>query len=132
MRKLGKNEALCIKCRTCEDACSNLYFKEKNREKSAIRVNESDGKAVIAVCTQCGACAEVCPVQAITADKNGVYRIDKKLCVGCLACVGFCPEASMFHYLGDNEPYKCVACGVCARQCPVQAIFVEECQKGAE
>ena len=38
-------------------------------------------------------------------------------------CVGFCPSASMF-FDGDKqtEPFKCIACGICARKCPTGAL----------
>ena len=133
MRKLGKDASLCTQCRACEQVCATLYFKDKNPERSAIRIGAEDGrKEVITVCSQCGVCATICPIQAIYQDRNGVYRIDKKLCVGCLACVGFCPEAAMFHLPGSCDPFKCVACGVCAKQCPTGAIFVEDGAKGVQ
>jgi Pyruvate/2-oxoacid:ferredoxin oxidoreductase delta subunit len=42
-------------------------------------------------CTGCGACVEVCPVEAI-ALVDGKAHIDEKLCTGCGACVSACPE----------------------------------------
>jgi len=40
-------------------------------------------------CTACGACAEVCPVDAITVDD--VAKVDAELCSECGACVDECP-----------------------------------------
>ena len=40
-------------------------------------------------CTACGACAEVCPVDAITVDESA--KIDAELCSECGACVDECP-----------------------------------------
>jgi ferredoxin len=40
-------------------------------------------------CTACGACAEVCPVDAITVDE--VAKVDAELCSECGACVDECP-----------------------------------------
>ncbi len=41
-------------------------------------------------CTNCGACQDVCPVEAIS-EKDGKRVIDPETCVDCGACVGECP-----------------------------------------
>ena len=46
-------------------------------------------------CTGCGACVDVCPVEAITLEDTGKAKVD---------------------------PDKCTDCGVCVSQCPVEAI----------
>jgi ferredoxin len=40
-------------------------------------------------CTACGACAEICPVEAITV--NDVAKVDAEQCTECGACVDECP-----------------------------------------
>ena len=40
-------------------------------------------------CTGCGACAEVCPVDAITVDD--VAKVDEDECIDCGTCVEECP-----------------------------------------
>ena len=54
-------------------------------------------KVDVELCTGCGACVEVCPVNAISI-QGGKARIDAD---------------------------KCVGCGVCEDECTVQAISVE-------
>ena len=122
MKRLAKNEELCIGCGECEKVCSETYFKESNKEKSAIQINDKK----ITVCSQCGECIDVCSVAAISRDKKGVVRINKKLCVGCFMCVGFCPELAMIMHGELLEPFKCVACGQCAKICSTQAINITE------
>ena len=41
-------------------------------------------------CIACGACADVCPVNAIT-EKDGKYVINADECLDCGACEGACP-----------------------------------------
>lgn len=126
LKHLVKNEALCTGCGECEKVCSEIYFKETSRDKSCIQINNKK----ITVCSQCGECIDICSVAAISRDKNGVVRINKKLCVGCFMCVGFCPELAMVMHGDLLEPFKCVACGQCAKICLTQAIFISEEAQG--
>lgn len=44
-------------------------------------------------CTGCGACAEVCPVDAITVDD--VAKVDESECIDCGTCVEECPVGAI-------------------------------------
>ena len=79
MRRLEKDESLCIGCHQCEEACSKAFYKVSDPMKSCIRITDKeDGSHHIAVCTQCGKCSEVCNTGVITEDARGVYRLNKK------------------------------------------------------
>jgi ferredoxin len=41
-------------------------------------------------CIMCGACADACPVEAIS-EGDGKYVIDADKCIECGACAGECP-----------------------------------------
>ena len=41
-------------------------------------------------CISCGACAEACPVQAIS-EGEATYVVDKDTCISCGACADTCP-----------------------------------------
>ncbi len=41
-------------------------------------------------CIKCGACAEECPVKAIT-EGDETYVIDADACIGCGTCADTCP-----------------------------------------
>lgn len=41
-------------------------------------------------CISCGACAEECPVNAIS-EGDGKYVIDADTCISCGSCEGVCP-----------------------------------------
>lgn len=43
-------------------------------------------------CTNCGICAEKCPVQAI--DRENPKKVDEKTCISCMRCVAVCPQGA--------------------------------------
>lgn len=45
-------------------------------------------------CVGCGACAAVCPVEAIS-QSGDKYTIDADTCVDCGACAGECPTEAI-------------------------------------
>ena len=47
MKYLEKDHSLCVDCGACEEACSKAYFKEKNAEKSRIRINNANEEICI-------------------------------------------------------------------------------------
>jgi Fe-S-cluster-containing dehydrogenase component len=76
-----------------------LLLAQKKKEK------EEDGLMVVSnLCTACGECAKVCPVEAI-AIKNGKVSIDNSECIGCDACISECPTDAIL-YKKDLEAYK--------------------------
>jgi anaerobic carbon-monoxide dehydrogenase iron sulfur subunit len=126
MKYLKTDHAKCKGVRACEKACSRTFFKAEDPAKSAIRVTKTDTGYSINACNQCGQCIEVCPVEALTRNKMGVVMLNKALCTGCLICVGFCPTNSMMTHPQLREPFKCIACGSCARACPEKALETAE------
>lgn len=45
----------------------------------------------LSACNRCGACAKVCPVNAISIVEDGV-KTDKEACILCMACTAHCPS----------------------------------------
>ena len=116
----------CNGCNICMSVCSQLYFKEDNPEKSAIRVFPA-GKDTFTlnVCDQCQRCVAECPTQALTVNKMGVVLLNRNQCINCLACVAACPTSTMMTYRDGLVPFKCIACDACAKQCPTGALKIE-------
>jgi Fe-S-cluster-containing hydrogenase component 2 len=114
----------CIACHSCESACSNLYFKEDNAQKSCIVITEDVQPPKMNVCNQCQTCVAACPTLALTVTHQGVVMLNKSLCIGCLMCVAVCPTDSMRTSFGLHNPFKCIACGVCTKAGPTDAIKI--------
>jgi carbon-monoxide dehydrogenase iron sulfur subunit len=118
---------LCNGCLECEKACSNVHFRAKDGgEKSAIRILGKDGSYTMSVCDHRGLCIDMCPVGAIARRPTGAVWLDRKKCIGCQACVGFCPIGAMRKWEGAIEPFKCISCGACIKACPEGALYFEE------
>ena len=147
MKVLSFDPELCVGCHICEETCSDTWFKVTDPAKSSIRIHDDgegsfpspslgrgaggEGLLRAVFCNQCGACIAVCPTEALYRDKNGIVRIRKKQCVGCLSCVGFCPYLVMFYHPDQVEPFKCIACGTCADECPAEALAIVEVETPA-
>ena len=113
----------CDGCLECEKACSMIHFKTKEGgDKSAIRIIKKDNSYQMHVCDQRGLCLDMCPVEALARRKNGVVWLDKDTCIGCQACVAFCPIGAMRKSDARMEPFKCISCGSCVRACPEKAL----------
>ena len=128
MKVLSYDPEICVGCHTCEEVCSETWFKTTDVEKSSIRISEAKNNGEVTVsavyCVQCGECIDVCPTEALYQDRRGIVRVRKKLCVGCLSCVGFCPYLAMYYHRDQTEPFKCIACGKCADECPAEALAI--------
>lgn len=109
----------------CEDACATRVFKLDGPEHAALHIRIlEDGSGQAVLCDQCGDCVVVCPAEALTRNKMGAVIIDKDVCVGCNACVGFCEKGAFERYPDRVVPFKCIACGICAKACPHAALEI--------
>ncbi len=93
-------------------------------------------------CLGFGDCVDVCPVNAIRIDDNGLPCINYELCIGCSKCVAECPRAvlklapkkSKVHvHCSNHDGAKivvksctagCISCKKCESACKFDAIHV--------
>jgi len=125
MKYLKVDSEKCIGCHSCEEACSEMFFKEKNVSKANLLITEgTEGTFHITACSQCQKCMPLCQPKAITVNPAGVVVINKQDCIGCLICVAECPLKIMCYHETVKFPFKCIACGHCVSRCPVSALEI--------
>ncbi len=94
-------------------------------------------------CLGFGSCVKVCPFDAIHV-VNGVAVVDKEACKACGKCIAVCPKNLITlipydakHVVACSSREKgpatikacdvgCIACQLCKRNCPADAITIEE------
>ena len=109
----------------CENACASKVFRLNDSTLAAITIQALDDNTSLAlICDQCGDCAQICPAEALKRNNNGVVVMNKKKCVGCYMCVGFCDKVAFKRHADWLEPYKCNACGICVQVCPKNALQI--------
>jgi len=108
----------------CERACATKMFKFDDPKRAALHIRKTADGGEAILCNQCGDCLSVCPVLALTRNKNGVVMLSKKNCTGCFMCLGYCTRNIFERAPGAAEPYKCTVCGHCVKACPRGALSI--------
>jgi len=76
-------------------------FRERGATVSIPKLIEIDSEK----CISCGACLTLCPVEAITMDKDATVVFNQEKCLGstCSACVDACPSRAIKSVKQNNS-----------------------------
>jgi Fe-S-cluster-containing dehydrogenase component/formate-dependent nitrite reductase membrane component NrfD len=137
----------CIGCHACSTAC-------KSENEVPLGVHRTYVKYVdvgrfpharrafqVTRCNQCAEppCVEACPTAAMHQRPDGIVDFDKRVCIGCKACIAACPYDAIFINPEDRTAEKCNFCAhrldvglepACVVVCPAEAILVGDLNDG--
>lgn len=143
MKRIYVNEQWCLGCHLCEYECayanSGIVGMAKALKGKAIhprlRVEDAGDIHFAVNCRHCTdpVCVQSCISGALTKGDDGIVRIDKQKCVGCLTCVLVCPYGAVLPSPEGHAAMKCQLCTDngrdmpnCVKNCPNGAIVYEE------
>ena len=141
MKRVYVNEEWCLGCHLCEYNCAFANSGLEDMVKALkgkpifprVHIEEGDGITYAVSCRHCTdpLCVKSCIAGAISIE-DGVVRIDRNKCVGCLTCVLVCPYGAVAPG-PEGAAQKCELCmrnscgaPACVTGCPNNAIVVEE------
>ncbi|HEX6300414.1 MAG TPA: 4Fe-4S dicluster domain-containing protein [Acidimicrobiia bacterium] len=135
------DQTKCIGCHACTTAC-------KSENQVPLGVTRTYVKSVdvgfwpqarrafqVTRCNQCeyAPCVAACPTSAMYRRDDGIVDFDKRICIGCKACIAACPYDAIFINPEDHSAEKCNFCAhrldiglepACVVVCPTEAILV--------
>jgi Fe-S-cluster-containing dehydrogenase component/formate-dependent nitrite reductase membrane component NrfD len=135
------DQTRCIGCHACTTAC-------KSENQVPVGVTRTYVKSVdvgyfpqarrafqVTRCNQCAnpPCVAACPTAAMYRRADGIVDFDKRICIGCKACIAACPYDAIFINPEDHSAEKCNLCAhrldigmepACVVVCPTEAILV--------
>lgn len=96
--------------------------------------------SISALCTGCGACIKMCPVEAIAGEKKEQHLINASFCIECGSCGRICPVSAVLDDKGGTvakmkksdwpkpviDTNRCSACENCVGACPTHALAMAD------
>jgi electron transport complex protein RnfB len=132
-----------VLCQGTADNCKAKYLYEGIEDCRAAVLLGGGQKACSYSCLGFGTCVKACPFKAIKIGPHGLPHIDEEHCTGCGSCARQCTRSiirlvpvGQVYYIPCSSQHKgkavrqvcragCLACGLCSKKCPNQAITLE-------
>ena len=141
MKRVYADEKWCLGCHLCEYNCAfansgidNMVNALKDKTIYPRVCIEQRDKITYAVsCRHCDEplCVKSC-ISGALSKQNGVVKIDKDKCIGCLTCILVCPYGALSRD-ESGAVQKCELClenqagsPACVAGCPNRALVYEE------
>jgi Pyruvate/2-oxoacid:ferredoxin oxidoreductase delta subunit len=74
----------------CCGCCCNFITAKKRMGIHALSPSNYVSRIEADACTSCGICEELCPMDAVTLNGEGIAQVDESRCIGCGVCAGTC------------------------------------------
>jgi Fe-S-cluster-containing dehydrogenase component/formate-dependent nitrite reductase membrane component NrfD len=135
------DQTRCIGCHACTTACKSENLVPIGVTRTYVKHvdvgtwPEARRAHQVTRCNQCAhaPCVTACPTSAMFKRPDGIVDFDKRICIGCKACMAACPYDAIFINPEDHSAEKCNFCAhridsglepACVVVCPVEAILV--------
>lgn len=125
-----------VHCRGGKETAEKRFVYEGLHDCNAAALLFGGDKSCQYGCLGLGSCMQVCPVDAISYDSEGLVWVDKGLCISCEKCVAVCPtkvikmipaDADVIVACNSKDKGKdtksncqvgCIGCQICAKKFP--------------
>jgi len=142
------DQTRCIGCHACSTACKSENQVPLGVHRTYVkyvdvgRFPQARRAFQVTRCNQCAEppCVYACPTAAMHQRPDGIVDFDKRICIGCKACIAACPYDAIFINPDDHSAEKCNFCAqrldvglepACVVVCPTEAIVVGDLNDGA-
>lgn len=78
-------------CNCCSCCCEMLRFASDSKTKGVLAPSRYAAEVASDLCTSCGECRDICPMDAVTEGAEGAYVVSHERCIGCGLCASVCP-----------------------------------------
>jgi Fe-S-cluster-containing dehydrogenase component/formate-dependent nitrite reductase membrane component NrfD len=135
------DQTRCIGCHACTTACKSENLVPLGVTRTYVKHvdvgvwPQARRAHQVTRCNQCAhaPCVAACPTSAMFKRADGIVDFDKRICIGCKACMAACPYDAIFINPEDHSAEKCNFCAhridaglepACVVVCPTEAILV--------